>query len=173
MTTTGAPAPYRLRSITADDRAGLTAFYAGLSQDSRVARFHGTATTIPEATATYFCGPDHEHREGIVAEYFDAGGAPVIVGHVCIEPTEGSTAEMAIAIADAWQHHGLGRAMLGHAIEWAQTHGFAHLVASMLGGNTSMCLLLQSTGYPVSYGDLGWDTIDAYLDVLGPRPEAA
>src|SRR5438093_2699844 len=105
MTTTPAPALYHLRSITPRDRAGLTEFYAGLSADSRIARFHGVAPTIPEATATFFCGPDHQHREGVVAECFDAAGHPVIIGHVCIEPISNDVAEMAIAVADAWQGH--------------------------------------------------------------------
>ena len=34
---------------------------------------------------------------------------------------------MAIAIADGWQHHGLGRAMLARAIAWARDHGVAEL----------------------------------------------
>src|SRR5204863_2815264 len=142
MKTTRAPARYRLRSITPFDRTGLTTFYAGLTPDSRVARFHGTAPTIPEATATFFCGPDHQHREGIVAECFDSIGEPVIIGHVCIEPIDDETAETAIAVADAWQHQGVGRAMLAQAIAWAQLHGVARLVASMLCGNAAILVLL-------------------------------
>ena len=68
MTTQLVRAPFRMRSIAPRDQAGLSAFYAGLSPDSRAARFHGAAPRIPDATATFFCGPDHQHREGIVAE---------------------------------------------------------------------------------------------------------
>ena len=78
---------------------------------------------IPDATATFFCGPDHEHREGIVAECLDASGDPVIIGHVCIEPISDDVAEIAIAVTDAWQGHGVGRAMLACAISWAQAMG--------------------------------------------------
>ena len=54
--------------------SGSDGFYAGLSPDSRAARFHGATPTIPDATARFFCGPDHQHREGIVAESFDPSG---------------------------------------------------------------------------------------------------
>lgn len=162
-----------MRSITPRDQPGLTAFYAGLSLDSRAARFHGAAPCIPEATATFFCGPDHQHREGIVAETFDACGDPVIIGHVCIEPINDDVAEMAIAVADAWQGRGIGRAMLGRAITWAQAHGIARLAASILFGNAAMLGLLRSVGFPISYGESTGGTVDAYLDVRSSRPIAA
>ena len=172
MTTKLAPAPYRLRSIESRDRAGLTRFYADLSPDSRAARFHGAAPTIPEATATFFCGPDHEHREGIVAETFDATGFPVIIGHVCIEPIDDDVAEMAIAVADAWQGRGVGRAMLDRSIAWAQMHGIARFVASMQCGNGAVIALLRSMG-PVTFGASDGGTVDAVLDVRSVRPLAA
>ena len=113
----------------------------------------------------FFCGPDHRHREGIVAESIDAPGEPEIIGHVCIEPTDGDTAEMAIAVADAWQRHGVGRAMLADAIPWAMQHGFTRLVASMQCGNPPMFALLRSMGYPITYGAPAGGTVDAYLDL--------
>ncbi len=173
MTRTPAASPLRLRSITPSDRSGLTRFYAGLSPDSRIARFHGTAPTIPEPTATFFCGPDYQHREGIVAECLDAAGEPEIIGHVCIEPISADAAEMAVAVADAWQRHGVGRAMLAGAIAWAQIHGIARLVASMQCGNPAMFALLRSMGYPITYGAPVGGTVEASLDVGSSRPLAA
>ena len=173
MTTTLAPAPYRLRSITPRDQAGLAAFYADLSPEARTARFHGAAPRIPDATATFFCGPDHQHREGIVAECFDVSGDPVIIGHVCIEPINDDVAEIAIAVTDAWQGHGVGRAMLARAISWAQAHGIARLASPILMTNTAMFGLLRSMGYPITCGPSTDDTIDVSLDVRSSHPLAA
>ena len=103
------PEPHT-RPIDQTDCEALSAFYVGLSPESRESRFHGTAAGIGGRTARYLCGPDHGHREGFVAEVVDGGGRRVIVGHVCIEPTGTGEAEMAIAVADAWQRHGIGRA---------------------------------------------------------------
>ena len=173
MTTTPVPAPYRLRSITPRDQADLAAFYADLSAEGRTARFHGTAPRIPDVTATFFCGPDHEHREGIVAECLDTSGDPVIIGHVCIEPISDGLAEIAIAVADAWQGHGVGRAMLDSAITWAQAHGIARLASPILMTNTAMFGLLRSMDYPITYGRSAEGTIDASLDVRSSHPLAA
>ena len=162
-----------MRPITPRDQAGLRAFYAGLSPDSRTTRFHGAAPQIPDATATFFCGPDHQHREGIVAECFDTSGDPLIIGHVCIEPTSEDVAEIAIAVTDEWQGHGVGRAMLARAITWAQVHGIARLTAPILVSNTAMFGLLRSMGYPITYGASAEGTIDVSLDVRSSRPLAA
>jgi acetyltransferase len=162
-----------LRSITPGDPADLTRFYAGLSSDSRAARFHGAAPSLPEATAKFFCGPDHEHREGIVAEWLDESGHPVIVGHVCIEPADSDVAEMAIAVADAWQRHGVGRALLACAIAWAQRHGIGRLTASMRSENAAVFALVRSMGYPITYGTVDGGTVDAVLDVRSSRSLAA
>ena len=103
--------------------------------------------------ARYLCGPDHDHREGIVAEATDADGSVVIIGHVCIEPTCPDSAEMAIAVADAWQRHGVGRAMLAEAIVWARRHGLTRLVASMRWGNSAILGLIGSVGCPSPSGN--------------------
>lgn len=173
MTSTPAPALYRLRSIEPHDRVDLTRFYADLSSDSRASRFHGAAPTIPDGTARFFCGPDHEHREGIVAEAFDAKGAPVLIGHVCVEPIDAHAAEVAIAVADRWQHHGVGRAMLGRALSWAQAHGIDRLVAIVRTDNAAMFALLRTLGPSITYGPVADGVVDVVVDVRSVRPHAA
>lgn len=173
MTSTSAPALYRIRSIGPRDRVDLTRFYADLSSDSRTSRFHGAAPTIPDGTARFFCGPDHEHREGIVAEAFDDRGDPVLIGHVCIEPIDADAAEVAIAVADAWQHHGVGRAMLGRALDWAHAHGIDRLVAIVRCDNAAMFALLRTLGPSIAYGPVADGVVDVVLDVRSVRPRAA
>ena len=90
-----------------------------------------------------------------MAECLDASGDPVIIGHVCIEPISDDVAEIAIAVTDAWQGHGVGRAMLACAISWAQAHGIARLASPILMTNTAMFGLLRSMGYPITYGSVG------------------
>ena len=165
---------YRIRVITAGDGDTLTRFYAGLSPDSFEARFHGAGDGIRGSVARYLCGPDHDHREGLVAETVDADGRSVIIGHVCIEPTGTREAEMAIAVADAWQRQGVGRAMLAEAISWARIHGIDQLIASVRWGNGAILGLIGSTGRPVTFGDCDGGVVDARLDLReAPVPHAA
>jgi GNAT superfamily N-acetyltransferase len=173
MTVVRSPGSYRIRPIARSDRDGLIRFYADLSPDSREARFHGAAPGIGDGTARFFCGPDHEHREGLVAESTDADGRGIIVGHVCLEPIDVGQAEMAIAIADSWQHLGLGRAMLSRAIAWARGHDVARLSASIRWSNGAMIGLIRSMGLPVTVDDRGGGVVDAIIDVRAPVPHAA
>ncbi len=173
MNTSSAAASFLLRSIEPADRQALAGFYRDLSEDSRESRFLGAASGIGEGTARFFCGPDHEHREGIVAEIVDADGGKTIVGHLCLEPISPGNAEMAIAVADAWQHQGLGRALLGQAVGWARAHGFAELTASMRCSNVAVIGLMRSMGLPVAFDAGDGGVLEARLDVRGALPTAA
>jgi acetyltransferase len=157
-----------IRPIQDVDRDALTAFYAALSPDSLEARFHGAAG-MGGGVARYLCGPDHDHREGIVAEVIGADGRPLIIGHVCIEPTRAGEGEMAIAVADAWQRRGIGRRLLAEAIVWARAHGFVRLVASVRLGNSAILGLIRSTDRTVSLGDCDGGVMDATIDLREPR----
>ena len=167
MTTIAAIRGYVVRRIEPDDRALLCRFFAELSPDSRAERFHGATPPIADGIARAFCGPDHRHREGIVAIAVDDDGRSTIIGHVCIEPITVDEAEMAIAVADAWQRRGVGRAMLEEAIRWARAHGVARLRAFVRCGNAAVMALLRSCGCPLAYGPSDGGGIEVLVD-LGP-----
>ena len=164
---------YRIRPIRPEDCDGLLRFYAGLSPESRQARFHGAAPQVGAPAATYFCGPDHAHREGLVAEALDEGGRTTIIGHLCLEPVGPGTAEMAIAVADGWQRRGVGRALLAAAADWGRCHGIATLSASMLWGNAPILGLVRSMGWPVSFGASDGGTIETLVRIGDALPSAA
>jgi len=175
MTIAGRISGFRVRAIGPDDREALAGLYAGLSPESRHARFHGAAAVVAPSVAAYFCGPDHDHREGLVAESVDIGRIEII-GHVCIEPVEpvaSGVAEMAIAVADSWQHRGVGRALLAAAIEWARANGFETLSASMLCGNAAILGLVRSIGCPIAYAPAADGTVDVLIRIGDALPSAA
>jgi GNAT superfamily N-acetyltransferase len=128
---------------------------------------------IGDGTARFFCGPDHVHREGLVAVSVDERGQLIIVGHVCLEPVSPGRSEMAIAVSDRCQHRGLGRAMLTRAITWAQDHGVTELGASIRGSNGAMIGLIRSMGLPVTLDDGDGGVVDAVIDVGARLPHAA
>jgi len=167
------PGACRIRPIAPGDREALARFYGDLSFDSRESRFHGASPGIGDGMARFFCGPDHEHREGLVAECTDAIGRPTIVGHVCLEPIHERDAEIAIAIADGWQHHGLGRAMLARSIAWARGHGVTELSASIRSSNGAMIGLIRSPGLPVTFVNHDAGVAVAIVDLRVPISHAA
>jgi GNAT superfamily N-acetyltransferase len=173
MTNAPLHASYRIRAICPGDRDGLVRFYAGLSPESRASRFHGAAGEFGAPAAAYFCGPDHRHREGLVAETIGESASPEIIGHLCLEPTGTGAAEMAIAVADAWQQHGVGRALLTGAGGWARAHRIRTLTASMLWGNAAILALVRSMGWPVVLGSGDIGTVEARVELGGTLPHAA
>jgi GNAT superfamily N-acetyltransferase len=166
------PGAFLVRLIGPSDVPGLEAFYAALSPDSREARFHGAAS-VGDQAAHSFCAAEHEGRHGVVAEALDRDGRWVIVGHLCLEPFGDGTAEIAVAVADAWQHHDVGGTLLREAIAWARRHDVRVLLASIRCSNAAMLRLLRSVGQPVSFGEEDGGVVDVRLDLTNPMPHAA
>jgi acetyltransferase len=168
------PTGIRIRPIGRRDVGRLESFYAGLSADSLDARFHGASRGISGTQARTFCGPDHQHREGLVATRATAEGTTQIVGHVCLEPTpEDGDAEIAIAVADAWQHRGIGRAMLVAAIDWAGRRGIPQLRAVIRWSNPAIVGLLRSVRRPLMVTVTHEGDLEAILAVSDRLPIAA
>lgn len=164
------PTPVRIRRIRSEDRDALSRFYADLADDSRYARFHAFSHGIDTRAAGSLCGPDHEHREGFVAVDVDAGGDGEIVGHLCLEPC-GAGMEMAVAVADDWQRHGIGGALLDAAIQWAARHNVDTLEASMLTTNAAVLGLIRSVGRPIRLSAPGAGVVRATIELVS-RPAA-
>jgi acetyltransferase len=161
-----------IRAIRPADVVPLERFYAELSPDSRDARFHGGARGIEDRAARTFCGPDHVHREGLVAVERQ-GRRERIVGHLCLEPLRSQDVEMAVAVADAWQHHGIGHALLVAAIDWACTHGFARVRGSIRWSNPAILGLVRACGRSVRIVTTAEGDTEAVIDVVGDLPAAA
>jgi GNAT superfamily N-acetyltransferase len=166
-----APA-FSVRPIASRDRAALARFYASLSPESRVARFHGAAPTIGPNAVGYFCVSDRDFREGIVAEAAGPAG-PEIVGHLVLEPAGPGAVEMGVAVADAWHRRGIGRAMLLEAVDWARDHDVQRLTASMRLTNVAILGLVRSLGLPVRFGACDAGVVDVTVDLGTALPRAA
>ncbi|HET7029480.1 MAG TPA: GNAT family N-acetyltransferase [Candidatus Limnocylindrales bacterium] len=168
--TSGPARPVRIRAIRPADADALRAFYAELSDESRRTRFFGVTSGIGPGQSRWFCGADHTHREGFVA--VPAGPDLRIVGHVCVEPVDESTAEVAVAVDDRWQGHGIGRRLVGAAVEAARRDGYRSLVATMLAGNPAIQRLLGGVDLPVRTRPVGAGVVEASLDLTGLRQAA-
>ena len=139
----------RVRRVASGDAAGLERFYAELSADSRVSRFHGASRGISHAQAEVFAAADHRRRDGFVAV---AGGR--IVGHIVLEPMAQGIEELAVAVDDRVQHHGVGTLLLAAAVASARLRGVGRLVAWVRGESGAMRHLLAASHHRLR---LGWE----------------
>ena len=135
----------RIRRITAEDATALERFYAELSEDSRRARFHAVTRGISRAQASDFATADHVGRDGFVAI---VNGQ--LVGHLVLEAVTPGTEELALAVADAAQHHGVGTLLVAAGVASARMRHVDYLIAWVKAENAAMRALLEDLPYPLT-----------------------
>jgi acetyltransferase len=139
-----------IRPIEATDAGDLSAFYAGLSPESRHRRFLGATFGITPEQAARFASVDHGTAVGMLAVLGEAGPDDGrIVGHVCVEPSPDGTGEVAIAVADELQGRGIGRELMRQAVIAAHHRRLRALTASLFSDNVGMRRLLSGSGLPI------------------------
>lgn len=134
-----------VRPIRQDDSAELARFYSSLSLESRVFRFFA-AVANADSSVKGMVQIDYTTSYGIVAI---AGAQPQIVGHAMYVQIEARKAELALAVADAYQGRGLGTILLGQLAEAAAAAGLDMLEAVVRPENHRMLQMLRESGFPV------------------------
>jgi ribosomal protein S18 acetylase RimI-like enzyme len=152
-----------IRPIERADASALSDFYARLSLESRRRRFLGGSLPHPQLIATLAGDP------GVVAVLLDSGSRDgAIVAHASVQPDGHHGAEIAFAVADEFQGHGLGRRLVSRAVRLARELGADRASASVLAGNDSMRHLLTSAGQPIRGDCLEAGTEELVLDLDFP-----
>jgi len=134
-----------VRPIRPDDEADLATFYTELSLESRVLRFFA-AVANADSSVKRMVEVDYSSRYGIVAL---AGGDQKIVGHAMYVAIGPRHAELALAIADAYQGRGLGTILLGQLAEAAAESAIEILEAVVRPENHKMLDVLRESGFPL------------------------
>ena len=134
-----------VRPVRVDDAAELGRFFSDLSLESRVFRFFA-AVLNADSSIQRMVNIDYTSNYGLVAV---AGANAQIVGHAMYVQTEPRKAELALAVANAYQGRGLGTILLGQLAEAAAAAGLDILEAVVLPENHHMLQLLRESGFPV------------------------
>jgi len=155
-----------VRPVLALDAPAEQDFVRALSVESRCRRFHTPLQELSPALLRQMTEVDHVGHVAIVAEAFDDGDedATTIVADARYV-RDGDETQFAIAVADAWQGVGLGRALMQRLLRHAARHGVARLVADMLVGNTAMAELARSFGGHLARSPHGPGVTRALLDL--------
>ena len=135
-----------VRPIRPDDEGDLASFFTDLSMESRIFRFFA-AIRNADALAKQLVNVNYTTRYGILAV---AGADRRIVGHAMYVEIGPRKAELALAVADAYQGRGLGTILLGQLCEAAAEAGIEVLEAIVRPENHHMLKLLRESGFPIS-----------------------
>jgi GNAT superfamily N-acetyltransferase len=139
-----------VRAICPDDIARNIAFLQGLSPPSKHFLFLGGVNRLSDAELRRLCDPDYENDMAFVALAAEPGSSQKgrqvgICRYAGTSSTEG--AEISVAVADDWQHQGLGQKLLRRLIHHARAHGVKRLYSIDSAANDGMRKLGAQLGF--------------------------
>jgi GNAT superfamily N-acetyltransferase len=138
-----------IRAVRPQDAGALQAYFRGLSGETRYRRFLGAlAEVTPKQLARLIAmdGPD----ELALLALAETGGASQLVGEAVLATAPGSArSEMALSVADAWQHRGVGTALVRDLECRARMRGARYLYGDVLRTNTAMKNFARKAGFAV------------------------
>lgn len=140
--------PVLIRPVLPQDASLQQAFVRAMSPATRLFRFHAVVAELPEDVLRYLTEVDHVHHVALLVETLD-DAAPRQVGEArwVRRVDEPDCADFAIAIADDFQHSGLGHRLLDLLQQSATERGIRRLCGHVLRDNRRMLGWLESRGW--------------------------
>jgi GNAT superfamily N-acetyltransferase len=142
-----------IRAIRPDDRQRLSAHFKALSPQSVYFRFFGLKRDLTETNLDRFTRPDFASHIGLAAVVNEEGCERFIgVGRYIAKPNldkESNSAEVAFAVLDADQGHGIGTLLLEHLAQVARERGINRFTADAMAGNAKMLDVFEKSGFEV------------------------
>jgi GNAT superfamily N-acetyltransferase len=137
-----------IRPIRRDDVARTAAFIDALSPQSKHALFLGGIARLSDAALARLCDSSHPYDMAYVAT---VGGAlnerQIGVCRYAGSDDADAGAEISVAVADDWQHQGLGKLLLRRLIEHARARGVRRLYSIDSASNDAMRRLAHDVGF--------------------------
>jgi acetyl coenzyme A synthetase (ADP forming)-like protein len=134
-----------LRPVRPGDEDKLFALFAGMEPASQAFRFFSGAVDL-ERVSVLMASVDYKSRYGLIAT---RGADQHPIGHGVYIKSAADRAEVAFAVFDEMQGHGLGTILLAHLAEAAMDNGIATFVAEVLPQNHRMIEMFRESGFPV------------------------
>jgi acetyl coenzyme A synthetase (ADP forming)-like protein len=141
-----------LRALRSDDQNCLLELFKQLSPRSIYFRFFRFKKWLTEAELAQFTDLDFVRDAALIAAFRDEGGEHIFgVGRYSALDEEDGTgfAEVAFAVADAYQGKGMGTLLLEHLAVIARANGITEFRAHVLSENSRMIQVFTSIGFRV------------------------
>ncbi|MEM1325175.1 MAG: GNAT family protein [Bacteroidota bacterium] len=155
----------QLRPIHPKDGAQAADFKSRVSPESIYNRFLGYLPPLSKEVIERFTEVDYEREIAMVAESIEDEKEPVAVARLA--SLEGSRAELAIIIADAWQRKGLGTLLIQYMVKVAIKMKFDTIYASYFAENKAIEKLMQRNGFQKRSEEGGIVKAELPLDMEG------
>jgi GNAT superfamily N-acetyltransferase len=121
-------------------------FIDHLSPQTKHYRFFGGVNHVSDKVLKAFCDVDGQNPKAFVAAE-RINGEEVEIG-ICryVVTQDPDIHEMAVTIADKWQHKGLGKLLMNELISYAKSHGVKYIYSVELADNSLMHILSKELG---------------------------
>jgi acetyl coenzyme A synthetase (ADP forming)-like protein len=133
----------RLRPARPDDIVAVRAFLEALSEESRWLRFFGAGANLRDAATVAVRSPQ------TVSLLAVTGADGHVIGHGMYVRERAGEAEIALAVSDEWQRHGIATILLAQLADVAAAEGIHTFTALVLPQNHRMIGVFRESGYPV------------------------
>jgi len=136
-----------IRPIRPEDREREVEFIRNLSPQTRHFRFLGAVKEVSPALLDALMQADYSHRMAFVALVHQDGKLVEVGVSRYAASEEKGHCECAVTVADAWQHKGLGSALMRHLIDTARQNGFTQMYSVDTAANTQLQALAHELGF--------------------------
>lgn len=155
--------PVLIRPLTQADSAELRRGVEHLSPRSAYRRFLGSPPSMTDTNLHYLTDVDHVKHEALGAVDPQTGHG-LGVARFVRSLADPASAEIALAIADDWQHRGLGTLLLDALADRARAVGITTFTGLVLGDNTAMLALFERLG-PTRLRHTGAGTVEVETEL--------
>jgi len=139
-----------IRPIRPEDAELEQEFVKRMSDESKYYRFMDTLRELTQAMLVRFTQIDYDREMALVATMRGDDGKDIEIGVArYVTNPDGESVEFALAVADDWQKHGIGRKLMTALIDCARAKGFRTVVGDVLSLNSKMFRLMTSLGFTI------------------------
>ena len=139
-----------IRAIRPEDSEMEQDFVKSLSDESKYYRFMDTLRELTQPMLVRFTQIDYDREMALIATIPNEHSKAQQIGVArYVTNPDGETVEFALAVADDWQKHGVGRKLMSCLIDVARQKGYRAVVGDVLTMNTKMFRLMSSLGFTI------------------------
>ena len=120
------------------DARTVIGVFNGLGEQSRRLRFNGPKPCLTRSELRALATIDHDRRAFVA--YAEEDGRPVGIARLV---RSGSSADVAVAVIDQYQRHGIGSVLIAELVADARAAGITEVTALVSAGNDAALSLLR------------------------------
>lgn len=140
-----------VRPVRETDGPLILELFRNLSPQSVYRRFLSKVDTIPDKLLYRLTHIDYHKEFGLAAAVFDADKETLVAVARYACDRQNDSADLAIAVLDAWQNLGLGKLLLVKITAIAKENGIKRFTGLMDSENPVIRQALQKLGYEARY----------------------